>query len=131
VSIFSDVVNGMRDGLLSSHEIQNRKEAKKMCQIAKIVCVAAAVIVATATIFSLLSATFAGVLFGVVLGGGTLVVLHDAYRFLDNVNEMIDDAIVEVTSRWTKQTLSKQLTKGMFVATPLVTGWIDRMHTRS
>lgn len=128
MGVFNDIANGLRDGFLTREELHQRREATEFCTTAKVACVAAAIVVATSAVFSILSGTFAGVVLGMVFGAVGLVAAHDAYRLFDNIQQMYDSAITEFFSRMTKDTLKTQLSREMIIGRPLVDNWIDSIH---
>ncbi len=128
MNVFANFANGLRDGILTADELQQRKEATDFCTMAKVGCVAAAIIIATASVFSILSGTFAGVVLGVAFGGLGLTFVHDGYQLFDNIQKIYDDAITEVSARLTKDTLKTHLTKGMILSRPILERWIDSIN---
>lgn len=130
MSVFSDFANGLRDTFLTRDELQSRREATEFCSAAKVGCVAAAIIVATVAVFSILSATFSGVVLGMMIGGIGLTFAHDGYCLFDNIQKVYDDAITEVFTRLTKDTLKTQLSRGMIVARPILESWIDSIQSK-
>lgn len=130
MSVFTNFANSIRDGILDKQDLKDRQEATRFCTAAKIACVAAAIVVASVAVFSILSGTFAGVVLGAVIGGVGLSAIHDGYRFFDNVQNIFDDAITELFSRLDKERMKTQLTRGMIFARPLVESWIDSQQAR-
>ena len=130
MSVFTNFANSLRDGMLTREELQERKAATEFCNTAKVVCVAAAIVVATVAVFSILSGSFAGVLFGVATGAIGLTLVHDGYCLFDNIQKVYDDAVTELFSRIDKEGMKTQLTRGMIIARPIMESWIDSIQTR-
>lgn len=130
MGVFHDLANGLRDGLLTNDELKNRQEARNFCSTAKAACIAAAVIVATAAVFSILSGTFMGVVFGMVLGAGAMIASHDAYQLFDNIQKIYDSAVTEISVSRTKETMKTHLSKGMILGRPIVDQWIDSLNQK-
>lgn len=128
MSIFNDLANGLRDGLLTSDELNKRQEATEFCTMAKVACIAAAIFVATSAVFSILSGTFAGVVLGMVLGSSGLIIAHDTYQLFDNIQKIYDSAITELKARLTPESMKTHLSHGMIIGRPIIDQWMDSIH---
>lgn len=91
-SFIDTQVTSLRDANLSKTEIEERKDAKRVCEAAKLVSVVAGGILAA---FAASYLTFAGFFFASFIG----VVAHDSYRVADNLLKILHNARKEAQLR--------------------------------
>lgn len=126
MSWISGILNGLRDGILTNEELQNRQEIRRSCAIVKIAAVAASVIAIAGAVFSLLTAGILWSCASLLLTGIAVTVLHDVYRTADNMLLIVDDFATEMICRIKKDHLKKHLCRGTIFATPLIGHILDR-----
>ncbi|MFQ5729678.1 MAG: hypothetical protein ACE5GN_04895 [Waddliaceae bacterium] len=120
MSLSHNIANGIRNGVLPKEEVQKREQMSQTCAMAKVAAVAAAIFTVALTALAVFSGAPFLIAFGIIVGGFSLVALHDVYRIADNAQQMAENAATEITARINQATLQRQLSRGTIFAKPII-----------
>ncbi len=124
-------VNNARNTFLTEAQIKQKKDIDRGCDIAKIVCISAAVCVVALAALAISSGSLLGIIGGVIGAGLGLCVAYDGYQFSANLQELNSDALVELTVSLSKKKLTGQLSKGMIFSRLFVEDFVENLAKRS
>lgn len=120
MNILTDLLNDLRDGVLTKNEIRKRQELNGVCQLSKVAAVAGAVASIAVLLLSIISLSPWAIVFGTLFVAGSLIICYDIFRIADNMQQIIDDAKTEIFVSLTKNAFKEHIVKGTLLARYIV-----------
>ncbi|NGX41882.1 MAG: hypothetical protein K940chlam7_00156 [Chlamydiae bacterium] len=118
---YSVLKKGFADGVLEKKEIEgHEKQINIACTVAKVIAIAAGLLLLTASIFMIATGSPLAIGFGVVLGGVGAVASHDFYHVADNLKTVVHDFATGELTELNEENREIRLSRGTIFAAPII-----------